>query len=123
MLVSRTQSKLDEVASDLHAKYGIEVTTCSVDLCKAEQTSFDKIAACVEGLDLGILINNAGMSYDHPDFLDTLEPSFITDMANINMVAPTKVSRVGLVFALWSWASPLVSSSRWGGLDSQASTL
>lgn len=52
MLVSRTQSKLDECAAELAGKYGVEARTCSADLCKAGPDTFAKIAGALEGLEV-----------------------------------------------------------------------
>ena len=31
---------------------------------------YDSIGSQLEGLDVGILVNNVGMSYDHPEYLE-----------------------------------------------------
>lgn len=94
LLVSRTQSKLDEVAADIASKFGVETKTCAADLCSADGKIFDTLDAAMKGLDIGILVNNAGMSYDHAEYLDDLDPSLITDMVNINVVAPTMLTKM-----------------------------
>jgi len=44
---------------------------------------------------VGILVNNAGLSYDHPEYLDEVEDEFIADLVTINALVPTMVRRVG----------------------------
>jgi 17beta-estradiol 17-dehydrogenase / very-long-chain 3-oxoacyl-CoA reductase len=96
VLISRTQSRLDDCAAELSSKYNIETKICAVDLCTGDTKTFDKIAATLQGLEVGILINNAGMSYDHPEYLDQLTPQDIINLININILTPTILSRLVL---------------------------
>ena len=68
VLVSRTQSKLDTVAAEIVAKYPeVKTKTISVDFVNDEETSYRlKIAREIEGIDVSVLINNVGMSYEMP---------------------------------------------------------
>jgi len=62
VLISRTQSKLDEVAQAASG-YGVEVKTYSVDLSEVEQVK-EKVEAVLSDISpVDILINNAGMGY------------------------------------------------------------
>ena len=40
---------------------------------------------------VGILVNNAGVSYDHPEYLDQVEGGTITDIVTVNALVPTLV--------------------------------
>jgi NAD(P)-dependent dehydrogenase (short-subunit alcohol dehydrogenase family) len=93
VLVSRTESKLAEQEEELRSKYSIKIKHCAADLCKGDDATFSRLAEALEGVDVGILINNAGMSYDHPDYLETLGDDFLRDLININCLSPTRVSR------------------------------
>ena len=42
-------------------------------------------------MQVGTLINNVGLSYDHPDYLTTLDDTFIRQIIDINCLATTKV--------------------------------
>lgn len=96
VLISRTQSRLNDCAAELSSKYSIETKTCAVDLCAGDSKTFDKIASALKGLEVGILINNAGMSYDHPEYLDQLTIEDIHNLVNINILTPTILSRLVL---------------------------
>ena len=94
ILISRTQAKLVQLAEELSGTYNIQTRTCAVDLTKIEDSTFDKVAAAIKDLEVGILINNAGMSYDHIEYIDQLPASDITAMVNINCIAPTLLARM-----------------------------
>lgn len=67
VLVSRTQSKLDDVAKELGDEFGVEVKTVVVDFVNDDARQYKiKIASSIEGLDIRILVNNVGMSYSLP---------------------------------------------------------
>ena len=41
---------------------------------------------------MGLLVNNAGMSYDHSEYLDEMDAGVVPDMVTINALVPTMVS-------------------------------
>lgn len=66
MLLSRTPAKLKDTANEL-VKYNVEVRCVTVDF-SASVDIYDRIEKELEGLDIGVLINNVGMSYEHPEW-------------------------------------------------------
>ena len=50
---------------------------------------------------VGILVNNAGLSYDHPEYLDEVEDEFVSDLVTINALVPAMVS-----LGCWARKSP-----------------
>jgi len=68
VLVSRTQSKLDTTASELTERYpSVQVKTVAVDFVNDDETSYRlKIAREIEDLEIAVLINNVGLSYEFP---------------------------------------------------------
>lgn len=74
-------------------KYGVEAKVVAADLTRPDDATLSRIGAALEGLDVGILVNNAGMSYDHPEYLDEVDSKVVADIIAINTEAPTKVGR------------------------------
>ena len=97
ILVSRTQSKLDAVAGELKAKYSkISVITFAIDLTNLTDKALNELGEEVNALDVGILVNNAGMSLDHPEYLEGTDLKTNKDLIAINAYAPTAVRGVYL---------------------------
>ncbi|KAG1933245.1 very-long-chain 3-oxoacyl-CoA reductase-A [Pimephales promelas] len=96
MLISRSQEKLDDVAKSLESTYKVETKTIAVDYSQAD--IYPKIEKGLAGLEIGILVNNVGISYTYPEFflhIPDLE-NFITTMINVNITSVCQMTRLVL---------------------------
>uniref|UniRef100_A0A665X447 3-ketoacyl-CoA reductase n=1 Tax=Echeneis naucrates TaxID=173247 RepID=A0A665X447_ECHNA len=66
MLISRSQDKLDYVAKSLEEQFKVETRTIAVDFGKTD--IYPKIEAGLAGLEIGVLVNNVGVSYPYPEY-------------------------------------------------------
>jgi hypothetical protein len=66
VLVARRKRRLDELAKDLVAKHGIRAETISCDLSKAAPRGRLRGRVAELGLDIEILVNNAGFATNGP---------------------------------------------------------
>lgn len=73
ILVSRTEAKLTDLKKDLVESYGIDVEYISVDLTKPTEKSWQQMKAYVEKFDVGLIVNNAGLSYDHSEYFHLVD--------------------------------------------------
>lgn len=96
VVISRTQSKLDDLSTELRSTYSVNVKTCAADLTKIDSTTASCIGASLKDLDIGILVNNAGMSYNFPEFLEIEDATTDIDMININVTALTLITKLVL---------------------------
>nr|AFV95595.1 17-beta-hydroxysteroid dehydrogenase type 12 [Nucella lapillus] len=71
VLISRTRSKLDELARDIESRFKVKTKVIAADFTRSD--IYDMIPQELDGLDIGTLVNNVGMGYDHPEFFDQLE--------------------------------------------------
>uniref|UniRef100_A0A674A0K0 Hydroxysteroid (17-beta) dehydrogenase 12b n=1 Tax=Salmo trutta TaxID=8032 RepID=A0A674A0K0_SALTR len=86
MLISRSQDKLDDVE-----QYKVETRTIAVDFGLSD--IYPKIEAGLAGLEIGVLVNNVGISYPYPEYFLHIPDldNFITNMINVNMTSVCQV--------------------------------
>ncbi|CAL5429297.1 unnamed protein product [Camellia sinensis] len=69
ILVGRNPEKLKEVSQSIGAKFGkIQIKTVVVDFSGDLNEGVNRIRETIEGLDVGVLINNVGVSYPYARF-------------------------------------------------------
>ncbi|CAK5085305.1 unnamed protein product [Meloidogyne enterolobii] len=96
IIISRSQSKLDNVAKELREKFkGIEVRTIAFDFTNPNLEDYNKyIFNRIDDVDIGILINNVGMFNEYPERFEKTEGGIkkLADMALVNMLPQTILS-------------------------------
>ena len=100
-LVSRTEAKLTAAAEEIKAAYRVETKIFVADLVAAgaladSGAAWFGLKSNLDGLDVGVLVNNAGMSYEHPEFLHNVDAKALNDIVAINAVALTQMVHVVL---------------------------
>lgn len=91
VLVSRTQSKLEALASELS---GVQTKTLAMDYSKDDDADYARLAELIEGLDVAILINNVGQSHDIPTAFIETEKKELQDIVTINCLGTLKTTRI-----------------------------
>lgn len=87
ILVSRTLSKLETVAKEIRESFSVDTAIIDVDFTSVD--IYAKVKDKIQGKEIGILVNNVGMSYSSLySFLDIPErEKFIRDSINCNIMS------------------------------------
>lgn len=94
VLVSRTLSKLELIATDIELKYKVSLKVLAFDVSTDVEENYQRLAETIEGLDVTILVNNVGQSHSIPvPFLAT-EDKELRDIITINNTATLKITQV-----------------------------
>jgi len=96
VLVSRTPFKLQNVAAEIGSKYSAETKIVDVDFTKSD--IYERLKNELTGLDIGVLVNNVGMSYDYPEYYNKMENSEeeFQRLINVNVLSVTHMTRIVL---------------------------
>ncbi|GAA5859592.1 hypothetical protein JCM1840_006363 [Sporobolomyces johnsonii] len=118
-LASRTTSKLEEISQEITAKYpNVKTQVHSIDF-SSPSADYAALGKAMEPLDIGVLINNVGKSYEEPTFFQDLPDQDIADIVEINVNATLKVTKLvlpgmisrkrGLILSVGSFAALIPS--------------
>lgn len=98
VLISRTESKLKEKAQELQAlNPKIETRIIVADFSSTDDNLYYNIRLALSGLEIGILVNNVGMSYPGAMYfheIDQHDDHLIDNMIALNVNATTQMTRL-----------------------------
>ncbi|KFB36680.1 AGAP007879-PB-like protein [Anopheles sinensis] len=87
VLVARNESKLKQVADEIKTEYGVETKVVVADFSHGREI-YDHLEKSLLPLDIGILVNNVGVTYERPKPVYDLSKEELWNLINVN-VAPT----------------------------------
>jgi 17beta-estradiol 17-dehydrogenase / very-long-chain 3-oxoacyl-CoA reductase len=97
LLISRTLAKLEETKTELSAKYPkVQVEILDIDFSKYDDKCKTRIAAAIAGKDVGVLINNVGISYPFTKYFHELEDVNVEQLMTLNVNSTTNMTRLVL---------------------------
>uniref|UniRef100_A0A182MNC5 Steroid dehydrogenase n=1 Tax=Anopheles culicifacies TaxID=139723 RepID=A0A182MNC5_9DIPT len=88
VLVARNEAKLTKVADEIKAKHGVETKVVVADFSKGREI-YPHLQKALVPLDIGILVNNVGVSHDTPKYVDEVPQEALWDLINVNVAAAT----------------------------------
>ncbi|MES1912047.1 MAG: hypothetical protein MHM6MM_004389 [Cercozoa sp. M6MM] len=99
MLISRTEEKLQKVRDEIVADFGVEVDTLAVDCSKLgddfEVRRVERHLRANER-DIGVLVNNVGMSYPFTMYFDELSMEEVQRLVTLNVTSALVMTRLVL---------------------------
>ena len=98
VLISRTESKLQEVKKEIEAKNykGVAVSYVVCDYSKFDKAAQDKVAKAIKDLEVGVLINNVGISYRYPVYFHELTDDEVQALMTMNVESTVWMTRMVL---------------------------
>ncbi|KAJ9563886.1 hypothetical protein OSB04_009046, partial [Centaurea solstitialis] len=97
ILVGRNPSKLEDVSSEIKSKFGkTQIKKVVFDLSGDLSEGVKRISEAIEGLDVGILINNAGVSYPYARFFHEVDDQLLSSLIKVNVEGTTRVTQAVL---------------------------
>lgn len=97
VLVSRNQEKLEVTAAEVHDIHHVETRVIQVDFATGRLEDYLHVQAQLQGLDIGVLVNNAGIGPEDPalPFLDNPpDAQKCLDQINVNCASYTMMTRI-----------------------------
>lgn len=122
VLVSRSIQKLQAVAKEISDTYCVDTLVIDVDFTSGPEI-YEKIKNGIRGKEIGVLVNNVGVSYVCPDFFLSIpnREAFIQNIINVNVtsvpmmcsiILPQMVQRKkGIIINLSSITATIPSSN------------
>jgi len=96
-LLSRSADKLKAVKEELSAKYPkVAVKTEAVDFSRFSSTEAKKLQAQLKELEVGVLINNVGVSYEFCQWFHELSDAEVQSLISLNVESTTWMTRAVL---------------------------
>lgn len=97
LLLSRTEEKLQEVEKELKEKFPkVEVAHLAVDYSRFDSAAREAVKAKIASLDIGVLINNVGMSYPFTKYFHELKDEEIEGLIELNVNSTVWMTRLVL---------------------------
>lgn len=94
VLVSRTESKLDLVATEIQTKFKMETKVVAFDATTDAPENYAKLEKAVQGLPVTVLINNVGQSHSIPvPFLET-DDDEMSNIIKLNNIVTLKITKL-----------------------------
>ena len=96
MLVSRTESKLQQLASEIPSKSNtqIQTKTLAMDFAQNKDSDYARLKQLVDGLDVAVLVNNVGKSHDMPVPFAITPEEELRDIVTINCMGTLRVTQL-----------------------------
>ena len=97
VLISRSTDKLALTEAEVKKKYPkAAIKTFPLDFDRFTPEAQAALAAFLQPLDVGVLVNNVGVSYAHPEYYHALSRDALQSMINLNVQAASLMTSIVL---------------------------
>ncbi|KAK9352911.1 hypothetical protein V1505DRAFT_371469 [Lipomyces doorenjongii] len=116
VLVSRTESKLVDLSSEINMKYKVETKILAFDFAENKSSDYAALAELIEPLDVTVLINNVGQSHSIPVPFAEVDDTELTNIIAINDFATLKVTKLVIPKLIAKKKGLILTMGSFGGL-------
>ncbi len=97
VLISRSKDKLEDTCNELKAKYPkIDVRVLAIDYSQFDAKARTKVDALLRDIDVGVLVNNVGISYPFTQYFHELSDENVSQLVSLNVESTTWMTRIVL---------------------------
>ncbi|XVF02633.1 hypothetical protein REPUB_Repub04eG0191500 [Reevesia pubescens] len=99
VLVGRNPSKLEATSDDIRERFGaqIDIRNVVIDLAKSRGEEICKtMEDVITGLDIGVLVNNAGLAYPGARFFHEVDSELMDSIIKVNIEGATWITKAVL---------------------------
>ena len=93
VVLSRSKEKLEKVAKEIRETHHREALVIPVDFAQG-QTVYPRLYEQMKDLEIGVLVNNVGVSTRHPQYLLEIDEHRLRDMIELNCQAMVQMTRL-----------------------------
>lgn len=95
VLISRTESKLQDVKKEIDEKNsGVDVKYIVCDYSNFDKKAQAAVSSEIRDLDIGVLVNNVGISYRYPRYFNELTEDEVEKIVEMNVNSTTWMTRM-----------------------------
>lgn len=94
LLVGRNPQKLEATLKGIRERHGVEVKCVVIDMEKVGGEEIAKrIEEAIDGLDVGLLVNGAGLAYPYARFFHEVDLELMDGIVKVNVEATTWITK------------------------------
>lgn len=116
LLIGRSIDKLRRVQSAIGQKYTVNIELLEIDLVKFDKKAQNLYDKAISGKNIGILVNNAGLSYPYVQYFDEVDQNTIDGIIAVNSSVPTILIKHTLPIFLKKNAGAVINISSAGSI-------
>ena len=97
VLISRSTDKLEACAKEILEKFPkVEVRFLAIDFSHFDEAARDRVATFLKDLDIGVLVNNVGVSYPFTKYFFELDKERVEQLMTMNVESTTWMTYIVL---------------------------
>ncbi|KAJ2785604.1 hypothetical protein H4R18_000420 [Coemansia javaensis] len=95
LLISRSADKLEALAAEVR-QAGVEARVVVVDFAAVDEETWARVRRELDAVRVGVLMNNVGVSYDHPMHVEEVDAAAVDAMVDLNVRAMVRMTQLVL---------------------------